>query len=241
MTPFSVVLAFRDSSESQGRFRVWNFIYSQYERFLPEAQIVVGTDDGEDPFHKTVALNRAVAGAKHDLLLIADTDTWCPSAQVREAVAGIEKAPNTWWRPWNRKLKLGPADSERLLQTQDGWDGTIPPGADHPGRWESMNTYWAAPPHLFTREQYERVGRFDERFRGWGQEDEAFALSLRSIVGRPQRVFGTAVHLYHPRIGKSGKDLWEGETSPRANEDLVANYRKLVRYPDQMERFVRSR
>lgn len=236
----SVLIAFRDSSEDQARWDIWNWIASQYQQFLPEVQLRVCSDDGEDPFHKTVALNRAAAAATAPVLMLADADTWVPSAQIREALTLIETDPSIWVRPWNLKLKLGEVDTQRLM-TKAVWDGVVPEGADLPGRRESLNTYWAAPHHIFTREQFEKVGGFDERFRGWGQEDEAFALSLRSIVGKPKLVRGYAIHLKHPRLGRSGRDQWVGETTPRANEALVAEYRKRVRNPKQMEQLVRSR
>lgn len=236
----SVIMAFRDTSEDQFRFKLWNWIVNQYAEFLPEVQLCVSSDDGEDPFHKTLALNRAAASAKSDVFLLADTDTWVPSAQVRMALEMITVDPNCWVRPWNLKLKLGERDTNTLL-ARTHCDSGFPEGADQPGRWESLNTYWAAPHHMFTRAQFEAVGGFDERFRGWGAEDEAFALSLRSIVGKPKLVRGYAVHLHHPRIGRSGRDQWVGETDPGANNKLVAEYRRAVRNPGQMTRLVNSR
>lgn len=236
----SVIVAFRDSSLTRQRSRLWEFLQKQYAQILPEAEVVVGTDDGEEPFHKTVALNRAVEQATGDLLMLMDADTWCPSEQLTEAMQGIEADPTHWWRPWNVKLKLGEADTERVL-TFVRWDGTAPKDSEHPSRRESLNTYWAAPPHLFTREHYERVGGFDERFRGWGGEDEAFALAMRAIVGRPKVVRGQAIHLWHSRMGKSGKDQWPGQPDPTTNEHLTAEYRRLVRYPQEMEKMVSNR
>lgn len=237
----SVIVAFRDHSEEQDRARTWKWLSNHYKWKLPEVEVVVASDDGIDPFHKTVALNRAVEQASEDYLMLADADTWCPSGQVRAGVEMVETDPTIWVRPWNIKLKMGPDDTERLLDNKQPWNEELPVGADHHTRYESLNTYWAAPPHIFTRQQLESVGGFDERFRGWGQEDEAFALAMRAVVGRPKVFAGRAYHFYHPRIGKSGHDQWVGETDPGANEALVAEYRKLVRYPDQMRDMVTSR
>lgn len=242
----TVVVAFRDSSPEQDRARLWNWLLPKYGQHFPGCTVVIGTDNGEDPFHKTVALNRAVADADDGFIMLNDTDTWCPSSLVKAGLTMLAEHPDSWVRPWNLKLKLGPDDTEWVLKHGPEWDGEVPVNADHPLRRENLNTYWAAPPWLFTKEQFDRVGGFDERFRGWGQEDEAFCLAMRAIVGRPKTVLGQAVHLHHPRIGRSGKDWWPGEEKldthhRRPNEKLVVQYKSLVRRPKDMEQFVRSR
>src|SRR4029077_3598730 len=53
----SILVPFRDADGQ--RTAAWNFVRRWLERVYPEAEIVVASDDGEDPFHKTLALNRA--------------------------------------------------------------------------------------------------------------------------------------------------------------------------------------
>lgn len=236
----SVLIAFRDSEDGH-RGRLWSFLEKQYARWLPGAEVIVESDDGEDPFHKTLALNRAAAKATRDLILIGDADTWVPHNQVLRAVQLITENEKMWGRPWNQKVKLGQDDTEELLGLTS-WDEGLKPLWERHGRLENRNTYWAAPPTLVTREQFFRAGGMDERFRGWGKEDEAFCLTLRSLVGKPQQVRGYSIHLWHPRIGKSGNDHWEGETDHRdRNNALVRAYDKASRYPDRMAELVASR
>jgi hypothetical protein len=227
----SFVGAFR--SDDPDRIRVWEFLQECYAKQFPNAEVVVEADDGEDPFHKTLALNRAVARSNGETLVMIDCDTWVPRTNVLHAVAELQTT-GTWGRPWNIKVKLGQIDTDQVLQYPN-WDGQVH-GMDHPRRREGLNTYWAAPPQVFSREQYETVGGFDERFRRWGKEDEAFGLALRCLVGRPKHVIGYAVHLWHPRLGRSGSDLWPGQAD--SNKGLVHAYQQAARYPDQMRRII---
>lgn len=228
----SVLVAFRDVDGH--RSAVWNLIRGMFERYLPAAEIVVGTDDGIDPFHKTLALNRAAAAATGDVFLLTDADTWVAAPRVLAAAAGIEAAPDVWWRPWQQKIKLAEAPTAKLLA--EGWDGTVPKGA----RVENRNAYWAAPPIMLHRRLWEAVGGMDERFRGWGYEDDAFGNCLRTLYGEPTWISGDAVHLWHPRIGRSGRDLWPGQASADDNLRLASRYR-LARTPEAMRRLIAER
>jgi len=230
----SVIVAFRDTDGT--RTRLWSFIRQRLEAQLPEAEIVVGTDDGIDPFHKTLALNRAAALATGDVFLLTDTDTWVPTAGITEALAGTWEQ---WWRPWRVKVKLGEADTAAVLNSGTAWDGLVTP--EQVRRRENRNAYWSAPPLMFTREMWERVRGMDERFRGWGQEDDAFAASLVAFYGKSRITDGTCVHLWHHRIGRSGRDLWLGQATNRANMALGLRYRSAMSDPAGMQALIAER
>lgn len=216
----SFLVAFRDDGE---RAPLWDLIRAKLETTYPDDEIVVACDDGIDPFHKTLALNRAAAAAAGDVLCVWDADTWLDPASVLHGAAQV--AAGGWAKPWSSKLKLNEAATRHVLGLGPSWDGTLnhrPFGAP-----ENHNTYWAGPPILVHRAAWEAVGGNDERFRGWGSEDESFALSLKVVVGAPSHAGrrGMALHLWHPRRGKSGSDLWVGQDSSQENAELGRRYR----------------
>jgi len=232
--PISFLVAFRDADGA--RTRLWDFIRERTEIEFPDAEIIVGTDDGDDPFHKTLALNRAAREATSDIFVIWDADTWLSPDAIRAAAKQVNEAPHRWVKPWQRKIKLNAAATEHVLSLGLEWDGTL----NHRpfGSPEHSNTFWAGPPIVLHRSAWETVGGHDERFRGWGSEDESFAFALQRLVGQPisgQRA--TAYHLHHPRIGRSGRDAWPGQDLAQRNQELANRYRR-ARSPAAMRALV---
>jgi len=54
------------------------------------------------------------------------------------------------------------------------------------------------------RADYEKVNGFDENFKGWGMEDDDFALRLQlaGVMGKSVRTTARVLHLYHPPVPK---------------------------------------
>jgi hypothetical protein len=233
----SILVAFRDADGT--RTALWNLIRAKLERELPEAEIIVASDDGEDPFHKTLAINRAAREASGDVFAIWDADSWVDPQRVREAVEVVSELPR-WCRPWSSKLKLNAEDTARILELGDTWDGQF--DRTKGGRPEGRTPFPFAPPLILTRQAWETVGGMDERFRGWGHEDSAFAFTLNRLVGQQRSLPGTCIHLCHDRIRRTGDDLWPGQTQEQrqANRTLELSYRR-ARTPEQMRELIASR
>ena len=236
----SILVPFRDSDGT--RSQPWSFVRERLERLYPEAELIVASDDGEDPFHKTLALNRAAAAAKGEILILYDADMLVSIDVLKEVVEVVRANPMAWGQPYNQKIKLNEAGTQAIYDAGADWDGTL--------RWrdfgkpESQTTFKAAPPLVVSRQAWEIVGGMDERFsRGWGQEDVAFARALEVLCGRPLRQpSAEAFHLFHNRIGVSGNDLWPGQTAEdkRYHIWLQAQYQR-ARTPDQMRKLLEER
>jgi len=226
---FSILVAFRDPDGTRGR--LWDFVRARLEREFPEAEIIVGTDDGDDPFHKTRAINRAAEEASGSILGIFDADTVVDAKAVGQAIEYASEHPERWCRPWTTKLRLSEAATLEVLALGEAWDGMI--DRKRFREMEGHTSFQHSPPLVLHRSAFDKVGGMDERFQGWGQEDLAFSLALRRLVGLQKTWAGIAVHLWHPRIGRAGRDLWKGQDSEEANLALVAQYRK-ARSPSAM-------
>ncbi len=130
--------------------------------------------------------------------------------------------PKLWVLPYNSKVKLNQEVTEEIVGGLD-LDDLDPSALRRP---ESRTSFRHAPPLVVHRESWEMVGGMDERMQGWGQEDVAFSLALEKVVGPQRMLRGNALHLWHPRIGRAGSDLWEGQESQAANIELMRGYRR---------------
>lgn len=239
--PFSILVAHREHPPGP-RTRLWEFVRSQLVIAYPHAEIVEAEDDGIDPFNKCMALNRAAAKATTDLFAIWDSDTWVAPTETYKALQSLLNNPKQWAKPWHLKIKLNEKATETILEsgTFGGHNiGTTVAGhraVDLARNPENTNSYWAAPPFIITREAFDTVNGFDERIAGWGSEDAAFCWSLNTLWGPciHQRIQYPAIHLFHPRLGKSGADAWPGQEVGHSNSEAYQLYRSLDGNPQAM-------
>lgn len=184
----SVLVPFR--GDGGPRDEAWAWVRGWWRRRHPGWQVVEGRcPDG--PWVKARAVADALSRADGDTLVLADADVVCTG--VAAAVAEV-RAGAAWAIPHHRVYRLTEAASRRVY-------------AGHPvdkaaGRPGSL----ARAPYIgvegggmlvLPRDTYERVP-LDPRFRGWGGEDLAHALSLRTLVGPPLRGTEPLWHLHHP-------------------------------------------
>lgn len=225
----SIVVPFRGEGL---RAEVLAFVRSHMEPHLPDAEWLISGDDGSDPFWKTWAINRGVERARYDVLMILDSDTYVVPKDVLEGARLIrEGAP--YVQPWKVKYKLKEEPSREVLDAGSDWDGTLDLRI---ANLEHRNSYWAAPPLMLSRDAFEAIGGADERLRGWGSEDDVMVYALRCLVGRGVRTRSNAMHLWHPRRGRSGSDLWEGQEAEERdfNRAMADLYKAASRNPRAM-------
>jgi hypothetical protein len=85
-----------------------------------------------------------------------------------------------------------------------------------------------------TREVAENVP-LDPRFKGWGQEDNSWAMALRCLAGPPRKGSADLIHLHHPapeRISRA-----------RGNPDgieLRSRYCSASKHPDRMAALIQE-
>lgn len=167
------------------RDRLWTYCRNHWETELPEAEIVEGHHDA-GPFNRSAAINAAARG-DWDVAVILDADVVLAADQVR---AAIDRA-----RATDRNVV---AFSRRRLLSRPG---TLKILAGYRGSWSSFvagtQRTNVSTCVVVTRALFDDVGGFDERFVGWGGEDNAFSDACRALRGRIERLDGDAWHLWH--------------------------------------------
>lgn len=151
--------------------------------------VVEGHHDGPRPFNRSAALNTAAQLAGHwQLAVIADADSL---VDPRQLAGAIDLAAKTG--------RLVIAHSEWVNVTLDETDHFLASRALRHDDDRTIYRFTVSSMLVVPRHVWDTVHGFDERFTGWGCEDQAFARCCRILTGEPERMYGPVFHLDHDR------------------------------------------
>ncbi len=212
-----ILIPWRDVG-CQHRTRALDHVQACYA--LDGWPVVIGKHS-EEPWCKATATDAAVAQTNADTFVIADADVWCTG--LADAVARVT-AGATWAMPHRAVLRLTELATDRLVATG---------AADVTKLTE--RAYLGVEGGgcvVLSRSVYEDCP-LDQRFEGWGQEDECWGMALRTLHGPPVRVTAPLVHLWHPPQRRASRsrgshDSWQlRRRYAQARRDQLA-MRRLV-------------
>lgn len=153
-------------------------------------------------FNKSRLVNLAAANSQGEILLVCDADVIVEAHQLDLAWQAVQ-ADYDFARPYGQLIDLDPEQTNTYLNSQilvDDYKEGESNDRSHLGE----RLCWAGGVFLVKKSVFFDLGGFDERFQGWGGEDNAFELQLRKHnkkVGINQQ--GKAWHLWHPRADGS--------------------------------------
>jgi GT2 family glycosyltransferase len=176
-------------SDQGHRDRLWQHLKSNYWSESPYPLFVGGHDDG--PFNRSMALNRAAKSAGDwDVAIIADSDTWVSTEQLSDAV----RLASTGGRLVSALTAVAELDARCTERILCGDLKFFDIGLERvrAGELATQSSMLAVP-----RSLWDNIGGFDEKFAGWGGEDNAFWRAASILGGQPHRVQGYAYHLWH--------------------------------------------
>ncbi|HEV3240037.1 MAG TPA: galactosyltransferase-related protein [Casimicrobiaceae bacterium] len=171
------------------------------------------------PFNKAWGLNLAMRFARSPVLAIGDADVMAPhtlaaAAERCRSVAAV--------KPYRTIVDLTP---EETAPVRAGEWSLLPPrpaGALPSREGQGEYVVFAGGLFLIQHEWLLRLGGFDERFRGWGGEDDALTQKLlRAGVPTVEIDGPPALHLWHPRA----PETTFGHPHYAANRRLLDDYR----------------
>jgi hypothetical protein len=212
------------------RDRAWDWVRSWLECYLPEAEIIVGTDKNK-PFSPARALNDAYSRAQGKYIMVLTSDAYVPVHLIRRCVDDMAQQPigrKRWFMPFTRRIEMTPEATEVVLASDHM------PSMDQPfeDSWSGLNGMCLILP----RTAWDKVGGMDERFVGWGGEDQSFIRAVDTLWGPHKRLHGDALHFWHPRNGTGSKVLFEGQTGHQT--ELFDAYRRAYQRPEVMKKIV---
>lgn len=203
------------------RDQVWAWVRGWWERELPELPIFEGHHDS-GLFNRSAACNAAAAAATEagpwDVALLIDSDVICDPARVREAIAQAGSERNRLVLPFSRRHNLNPVGTARIMDGDQGsWVRYV----------AKTYTQMCSSCLAIPRQLWDEVGGFDERFEGWGFEDNAFASACSTFGADMTKIEGELWHLWHPTAPEGRV----GSPSFRANRTRADAYQAAIGNP----------
>lgn len=175
------------------RDRVWRYCKDFWHEQRAGWEIVEGDHD-DGPFNRSAAINRAARG-RWDVAVILDSDTLLEPELIDKAIrqALVTKALSL---PFSHRMLLSRAGTEGIMKgAERQWERWVTRVHQPDARYCYISGCLVVPRCL-----WDAVGGFDERFEGWGGEDDAFFAACTMLSGRDARTTrlrGKAWHLWH--------------------------------------------
>jgi lipopolysaccharide biosynthesis glycosyltransferase len=188
------------------RDRNLNWIINFYKKIFPNVEICVGISTDE-LFNRSRAINLAAKQATRDIFVIADGDVFCEPEVIKDSIKHLETSP--WIIPFRKIVRISEANSRKLVEAEPTWPLEI-------SDYETIHTpepNYLGGLNVITRDHFMAVGGFDERFMGWGGEDDAFSCAVNTLCGPFKRLWHTIYHLWHPVVGY--------DNNPNGNNNLM--------------------
>ncbi|SDJ53183.1 glycosyltransferase family 2 protein [Salimicrobium halophilum] len=215
-------------SEDRNRSEGFRWVKAFYKKMIPEAELCIGEGRCQsDLFSKAKAINHAAEQATGDIYVIADSDIVYDPALLPKAVALLEDHP--WVIPYHRIHYLSKRCTKELLQEAPAWPLPTDVDAHTPNKRKQGGI------NIVRKECFDRVLGFDERFCGWGGEDEAFVHAMNAVWGKYVRVDADIYHLWHSR-GKTAS----GNPYYQENKLLHARYRSARKDKEAMMKLIKE-
>ncbi|AZU60419.1 galactosyltransferase-related protein [Neobacillus mesonae] len=212
------------------RDRLFKWVKTFYETLMPEVELCIG-ESRSKPFNRSQAINNAAKQATRDIFVIADADVFYNPQLI---IRGIELLKqHAWVIPYFTWKDLSKPSSEKLLNYTPQWP--LPCKVNCKER-----KFKKAKPIsgviIITRDNFNKVKGFDERFVGWGKEDNAFKDAMNTVCGPFKRLTGTSIyHLWHPKVGSRGNPNY------RKNVNLYKRYVKNRGNVEEMKKLINER
>jgi predicted glycosyltransferase involved in capsule biosynthesis len=184
----SILIPF--NSDLGPRKEAFHWVKRFYETTIPEAEICIGECKGET-FSKSQAVNNAAKKATKEIYIIADADIIFDPSLILQSMKLLEN--HAWVIPYRTVFNLDQETTTKLLNLDPSWP--ILPD-DYTGKQRPLSGWGGI--NIVPKKHFDRVAGFDERFLGWGGEDDAFAFSVNYLCGFVERIDATIFHLWHP-------------------------------------------
>lgn len=223
MTRVSLIIPFDGSGNRKEQF---DWLYRRWKHYLSkDVEILVGSGNRSLPFSKSAAINEAFKKSSGDVLAIVDADTWPEIESFTLAVQKVIAGDWKWAQPCKKFYRIGKQKTLEILKSEHSYnfDDIVPSMCDAVEDW--TNAFF-----IVSRDLFVEVGGFDERFKGWGGEDQAMIRLLLKASNQFNDLSFSAYHLWHPQQNGGPKfdyqNVWDGQKN--TNNNLDRDYEEFL-------------
>jgi glycosyltransferase involved in cell wall biosynthesis len=172
-------------------------------------------------FNKSWGLNLATRYATTPWLFFADADLMLPSG-IEESIDLLARGVEVV-KPYSRLVDLTEHETDALDEgvLPDAVSSTTS-GVDA-RQMIGEHVVLAGGVFAMQLKTFAKLGGFDERFVGWGGEDNAMTIKIQRARPSTMQLDALALHLFHPRIVPD----MHAHSQYRSNLSLLEQYRYL--------------
>lgn len=206
MTQPTVSVLFPFRGDGGWRDTIFDKVVARYAAYYPDAQICIG-QNSDEPFCRSAARNDAFEQATGDILIVNDADTFCTKSSLDSAIELVTTGDEKFVLPYDVYFNVSRVETEQWLSVPST-SFSFPPEMPE-GSYEHRLLTAESGVLVVSREAWENANGYDERFIGYGWEDNAFISALTQANGQGLKIRGTAYHLYHPLSGDPFQHPWK--------------------------------
>lgn len=184
-----IVIPWRDDGSRSAACKT---VCDHLRTVVPGCPIILA-DSGHETFNRAASRNLGVKAAGQDeIVVVCDADTLVDPDGLLVASRAAQRGGLHY--PQAVVNYLSEAGTELVIQGQPV----------DPQRIEFSLPSAHGGCFVILAEQYRAVGGMDERFEGWGFEDNAWWAAAKDRLGVPTHHRGVAWHLWHPHERYAG-------------------------------------
>ncbi|KRF47253.1 hypothetical protein ASG98_17040 [Bacillus sp. Soil531] len=218
----SVLIPYKPDNGERDKLFKW--VKSYYKNVMPEVELCIGTSKSE-PFNRSQAINRAAKKATKDVFVIADADVIYNPKILIKGIRLLDK--HAWVIPYGKWLDISKASTIRLLKTSPKWP--LSTKFKSTERFQDKTVKPVSGVIIVTRKNFNSIKGFDERFVGWGREDNAFRDAMNTLCGPFKRINNSSIyHLWHTKVGPKGNpNIKNNNKLYKRYEEVNGNVKKM--------------
>lgn len=222
------------------RDKIFHWVKNYYEELMPQIELCIGECDTE-LFSRSQAINNAAKKATRDVFVISDSDIIYEPSLIYKSIEQLNNY--AWVIPYQRIHYIDEQSTNQLLKEKPICPTKIELIANIVDATNSPlydGYIFTGGINVLPRKDFEFIGGFDERFLGWGGEDDAFNAAMSTLCGHYGRLDTDIYHLWHPPAPGSHYST-KDHTNLNENKKLALKYQSANGSKELMQQILENR